>query len=48
LTYRRTANHYLAGLAAACLVALPFIGLGAIVIWLVTAVTMLGLAPRRG
>jgi hypothetical protein len=47
-SYRRAANHYLAGLAAACLVALPFIGPGAIVIWVLTAVTMHALAPRRG
>jgi hypothetical protein len=46
-SYRRAANHYIAGLAVACLIVLPYVGAGAIVVWALTAVAIHALAPRR-
>jgi hypothetical protein len=42
---REATNRYLGWLAVACLIIFPFIGVGAIVIWVLTALGMHGIRP---
>jgi hypothetical protein len=49
--YKNATDRYLAWLGLACLITLPFIGFGAILIWATTAFTLYGVTAsllRRG
>lgn len=40
--YREATGYYLVALAVVCLIISPYIGIGSLVIWMATAMTMCG------